>query len=56
MTEPKRLARVAGFLYLLVAAFTIFAGVVNTRVAASGAAGRTADASTPRPRCTASDS
>ncbi|MFI6574173.1 DUF4386 domain-containing protein [Nocardiopsis sp. NPDC050513] len=44
MTEPKKLARVAGFLYLLVAVFTIFAGVVNTRVAESGEAGATADA------------
>ncbi|MEV2277418.1 DUF4386 domain-containing protein [Nocardiopsis sp. NPDC049922] len=44
MREPKKLARVAGFLYLLVAVFTIFAGVVNTRVAESGEAGATADA------------
>ncbi|MCY9785286.1 DUF4386 domain-containing protein [Nocardiopsis sp. EMB25] len=40
---PRALARIAGLLYLLVAAFTIFAGVVNTRIVASGDAGATAD-------------
>lgn len=35
MTEPKKLARIAGALYLVVAVTTIFAGLVNTRVAVS---------------------
>ncbi|WP_116244704.1 DUF4386 domain-containing protein [Nocardiopsis sp. FIRDI 009] len=43
MTAPKTLARAAGALYLLVAVFTIFAGVVNTRIVDPGDAGATAD-------------
>ncbi|WP_283136391.1 DUF4386 domain-containing protein [Rhizohabitans arisaemae] len=43
MTTPKTLARIAGVLYLLVAAFNIFAGLVNTRIVESGDAAATAD-------------
>lgn len=40
---PKRLARIAGGLYLVVAVFTIFAGLVNTRIVEPGNAAATAD-------------
>lgn len=43
MTAPKTLARIAGFLYLIVAVFTIFAGLVNTRIVEPGDAAATAD-------------
>jgi hypothetical protein len=42
MTAPKTLARIAGALYLIVAVFTIFAGLVNTRIVAPGDAAATA--------------
>lgn len=42
MTAPKTLARSAGSLYLLVAVFTVFAGVVNTRLVEPGDAEATA--------------
>ncbi|MFI6782105.1 DUF4386 domain-containing protein [Micromonospora sp. NPDC050276] len=43
MTAPTTLARIAGFLYLIVAVFTIFAGLVNTRIVESGDTAATAD-------------
>ncbi|MEU5941159.1 DUF4386 domain-containing protein [Micromonospora sp. NPDC047548] len=43
MTAPKTLARITGSLYLIVAVFTIFAGLVNTRIVESGDAASTAD-------------
>ncbi|MGB2572101.1 DUF4386 domain-containing protein [Micromonospora citrea] len=43
MTTPKTLARTAGFLYLIVAVFTIFAGLVNSRIVESEDAAATAD-------------
>ncbi|MFD0772845.1 DUF4386 domain-containing protein [Streptomonospora algeriensis] len=43
MAAPKTLARIAGSLYLLVAVFTVFAGVVNTRLVEPGNAAATAD-------------
>ncbi|SFP38968.1 protein of unknown function [Amycolatopsis arida] len=43
MTAPKTLARIAGALYLVVAVFTTFAGLVNTRIVESGDAAATAD-------------
>ncbi|SEH02162.1 hypothetical protein SAMN05444920_12497 [Nonomuraea solani] len=36
MTEPKRLARIAGLLYLVVATFTIFAGLVSSNLVEPG--------------------
>ncbi|MBB5079033.1 DUF4386 domain-containing protein [Nonomuraea endophytica] len=41
--SPRKLARTAGFFYLIVSAFTIFAGLVNTRIVQSGDAAATAD-------------
>ncbi|MBB6171332.1 hypothetical protein HNR23_001392 [Nocardiopsis mwathae] len=43
MIAPRTLARIAGTLYLLVSAFTIFAGVVNMRIVEAGDAAATAD-------------
>ncbi|MEV1142293.1 DUF4386 domain-containing protein [Micromonospora sp. NPDC049799] len=43
MTTPKTLARIAGALYLIVAVFTIFAGLVNTSIVESEDAAATAD-------------
>ncbi|MBQ1075830.1 DUF4386 domain-containing protein [Micromonospora sp. C31] len=43
MTAPTTLARVAGFLYLIVAVLTIFAGLVNARAVESGDAAATVD-------------
>ncbi|CCH32036.1 DUF4386 domain-containing protein [Actinosynnema sp. NPDC047251] len=43
MRTPRTLARVTGVLYLLVAVFTGFAGVVNTSVVVEGDAAATAD-------------
>lgn len=43
MTAPRTLARIAGALYLVVAVFTIFAGLVNTRIVEPGNAAVTAD-------------
>ncbi|WP_327092678.1 DUF4386 domain-containing protein [Nonomuraea sp. NBC_01738] len=39
---PRRLARIAGLLYLLVAGFTIFAGAVNASIVVPGDAAATA--------------
>lgn len=43
MTAPRTLARLAGFLYLIVAVLTIAAGLVNTHVVEPGDAAATAD-------------
>lgn len=42
MTAPKTLARIAGLLYLLVAVFTVSAGLVNTAIVERGDAAATA--------------
>ena len=42
MTAPPTLARIAGSLYLVVAVFTIFAGLVKARIVESGDAATTA--------------
>ncbi len=42
MTAPPTLARIAGALYLIVAVFTIFAGLVKARIVESGDAATTA--------------